>query len=371
MIVFMHFLNFPMLGGFKRNGRSIMNYTIVKKLPSLEEVIHSTPLSSEGYRKIIFDRQEVKNILEGCDQRLLIIVGPCSAWPREAVIEYAGRLLDLNKKVKHALKLIMRVYIQKPRTTKGWVGPVNQPDPFSNPDIETGVKYTRDMMVRIVEMGLPIADEALFTHNAKGFLELLTWVAIGARSAEDQEHRIFASAINCAVGMKNPTHGSLAVAINSVIAAQHTHTAVFDGYEVQTHGNPHTHLVLRGSNHAPNYSKEHLEAVKRYMEVHQVINPAVIIDASHDNCLVNGKKDHRLQPSIIKDVMKSLQQRSDLKALVKGFMIESYLKDGSQKIVGIDPEDVDRDGLSITDPCLGWEQTEDLLMELATMVKQR
>src|SRR5580658_9503536 len=205
-----------------------MSYTIIKKLPTAEKIIQAIPLSIEGHQKILKDRKEVNHILEGKDDRLLMIIGPCSAWPNEAVLEYAQRLVQLNKKLEHALKIVMRVYIQKPRTTKGWTGPVNQPNPCAHPDIEAGVKYTRDMMIKVIEMGLPIADEALFTHNAKGFLELLTWVAIGARSTEDQEHRLFASAINCAVGMKNPTHGSLSVAVNSVIAAQHPHIAVLN-----------------------------------------------------------------------------------------------------------------------------------------------
>ena len=347
-----------------------MSYTTIKKLPSAEEIIQSIPLSMKGHTKILQDRQEVNHILEGKDKRLLMIVGPCSAWPHEAVLEYARRLVSLDKKLKHALKLVMRVYIQKPRTTKGWTGPVNQPDPFSSPDIEAGVKYTRKMMVDVIEMGLPIADEALFTHNAKGFLELLTWVAIGARSSEDQEHRIFASAINCAVGMKNPTHGLLSIAVNSVVAAQHPHVAVLDGYEVQTHGNSHAHVVLRGSNHAPNYSNEHLLEIKKHMDAHHVINPSVIIDTSHDNCLMNGKKDPSLQSQIIFDVLKNIENQQNLKNLVKGFMVESYLKEGCQKIDEHHPENTDLGGLSITDPCLGWDETEEMLLHLAKIIKQ-
>ncbi|HVV68249.1 MAG TPA: 3-deoxy-7-phosphoheptulonate synthase [Gammaproteobacteria bacterium] len=342
-----------------------MNYTIIKKLPPVEEMLQSIPLSDAGYKQIQRDREEIKDILAGKDDRLLIIVGPCSAWPKEAVLEYAAKLLKLNRQVKHALKLIMRVYIQKPRTTKGWTGPVNQPDPFAYPDIEAGVRYTREMMVKVIEMGLPIADEALFTHNARGFLELLSWVAIGARSAEDQEHRIFASAIDCAVGLKNPTHGSLAVGVNSVVAAQHPHVAVFDGYEVQTNGNCYAHLVLRGSDNQPNYSIPHLTEVKRHMDAHQIKNPAVIIDASHDNCLRNGKKDYSLQPAVINEVLDSLSQHPELRKLVKGFMIESFLKAGNQKVDGQDPTHIDINGLSITDPCLGWEQTEKMLQDLA------
>lgn len=344
-----------------------MNYTIIKKLPLADDIIREFPLSEMAYERIDRDKKEIQAILEGRDKRLLIIVGPCSAWPKKAVLQYAERLLALNEKVKHALKLVMRVYIQKPRTTKGWTGPVNQPDVFSYPDIEAGVRYTRDMMVKVIEMGLPIADEALFTHNAKGFLELLSWVAIGARSAEDQEHRIFASALDCAVGMKNPTHGSLAIGVNSIVAAQHPHVAVFDGDEVQTHGNRHAHLVLRGSNHSPNYSIAHLQDVASHMKNHQILNPSVIIDASHDNCLVNGKKDYRLQPSIILSILEQLRNHPDLRELVKGFMIESFLKEGNQSVDVDNPGKIDLDGLSITDPCLGWDETEDFLLQLANM----
>ncbi|NNM58497.1 MAG: 3-deoxy-7-phosphoheptulonate synthase [Legionellales bacterium] len=347
-----------------------MSYTIIKKLPPTEEIIQAFPLSPAGHEQIAQDRQEIKAILDGTDKRLLMVVGPCSAWPKEAVLEYAERLVKLNAKVSHALKLVMRVYIQKPRTTKGWTGPINQPDVFLPPDIEAGIRYTRDMMVKVIEMGLPIADEALFTHNAKGFLELLSWIAIGARSAEDQEHRIFASALDCAVGLKNPTHGSLAIAVNSIVAAQYPHVAVFDGDEVQTHGNPYAHLVLRGSNHAQNYSIEHLEEAQRYMENHKIKNPSVIIDASHDNCLVNGKKDYHLQPAIVLEVIESLRSRPDLKPLVKGFMVESFIKDGNQSVHIDKPEAIDLDGVSITDPCLNWESTEAFLLELAKDHKQ-
>ena len=230
-----------------------MNLTTIKKLPPIEEFLQKLPLSESGFAKIAKDTEEVKNILEGKDKRMLVIIGPCSAWPREAVLEYARRMKELEPKVKDNLKIVMRTYIQKPRTTKGWTGPINQPDPCLPADIEAGMKYCREMMIKIIELGLPIADEALFTHGARGFLELLSWVAIGARSTEDQEHRIFASAVDCAVGMKNPTSGSLEIAVNSLIAAQHPHVAVFDGTEVETHGNKYAHLVLRGGEKEPNY----------------------------------------------------------------------------------------------------------------------
>lgn len=342
-----------------------MSYTVIKKLPSIESVIAAFPLSSAAEERIAQDRQEIKSILEGTDKRLLIVVGPCSAWPQNAVLHYAKKLAVLKEKVKKTLKIVMRVYIQKPRTTKGWLGPINQPNLFADPDIESGMHYTREMMVKVVEMGLPIADEALFTHNAKGFLELLSWVAIGARSSEDQEHRIFASSLDCAVGLKNPTHGSLKVGVNSVFAAQHPHVAVFDHHEIQTHGNSYAHLVLRGSNHAPNYSVAHLKEIQEYMQMHAIQNPSVMIDVSHDNCVVNGKKDHRLQPKTVLEVIQALKDNPGLKSLVKGFMIESFIKEGNQTVNPEKPDHIDLGGLSITDPCLGFEETEDLLLHLA------
>lgn len=345
-----------------------MNYIRIKKLPTIEEIIQLYPLSDAGHEKIMHDRREIKNILEGRDNRLLMIIGPCSAWPKDAVLEYAKRLIEVNEEVKHSLKIVMRMYIQKPRTTKGWTGPINQPDPYAEPDIEAGIHYVRDMMVKIVEMGLPIADECLFTHNARGFSELVSWFAIGARSSEDHEHRIFASAANCPVGMKNPTHGSIAIGINGVVAAQHSHTATIDRYAVQTCGNPHAHLVLRGCNQAPNYSLKYMEEVKNHMTAHQVKNPAVVIDVSHDNCLIDGKKNHRLQPAIIFEVMQYLKNRPDLRKLMKGFMVESYLKEGNQKLEAYNASTIDLNGLSVTDPCLDWEQTKALLLTLASEV---
>lgn len=344
-----------------------MAYDVVNKLPSADEIIEKIPLSEAGYKMVADNIRQIEDILAGRDERFIIIVGPCSAWPSPAVLEYAKRLLALNERVRHALKIVMRLYIQKPRTIKGWTGPVNQPDPLKEPNIEQGIIYSRSLMVKVIEMGLPIADESLFTHNARGFQELLSWVAIGARSSEDQEHRIFASSLDCPVGMKNPTHGSLKIGVNGVIAAQHPHTVAFDGYEVRTHGNPYVHLVLRGGNEQPNYSIEHIEEVSKHFVAGKVKNPSIIIDVSHDNCLVNGKKDYKSQPDIIKKVMDSLDERPDLKPLVKGFMLESFIKEGNQNAET--SKQLDMDGLSITDPCLGWESTERLLLDLAKRVK--
>lgn len=342
-----------------------MNFTIIKKLPHVSDIIQSHPLSDAAYEKVARDIREVKDILAGRDTRMLMIVGPCSAWPYEATLEFARRLVELEESVRDALKIVMRTYIQKPRTTKGWTGPVNHPDPFTEPDIGEGITYARSLMVRIIEMGLPIADEAVFTQNAKGFIELLSWLAIGARSSEDQEHRIFASAVGCPVGMKNSTSGSIELGVNSVVAAQHGHIAVFDGHQVETHGNPFAHLVLRGGLDRPNYFLDDLLLAQKLLTDARVKHPAVVVDASHDNCRVNGVKDARRQIDVVHDVLETLTVHPELRSTVKGFMIESFLKGGAQKVESLSSETIDRDGLSITDPCLSWEETEALLADLA------
>ncbi|TXI93783.1 MAG: 3-deoxy-7-phosphoheptulonate synthase [Neisseriales bacterium] len=344
-----------------------MAYQTIKKVPTSEEIISKIPLTENGYKNIERHKEEIEAILSGEDSRLLMIVGPCSAWPSEAVLDYANRLQQISEEVKDQIKIIMRVYIQKPRTVKGWTGPINQPDPLAEPDIEAGIWYCRKLMTQVVELGLPIADECLFTHNARGFQELLSWVAIGARSTEDQEHRIFASSLDCPVGMKNPTHGSLKIAVNSIVAAQHSHYAVFDGYEVKTAGNKYAHLVLRGSNDKPNYSVEHIDEVAGHFAKGGVVNPAIIVDVSHDNCLINGVKDHNAQAIIVKNVIDSLGDKPELKKLVKGFMLESFIKEGRQNAESGDP--IDLGGLSITDPCLSWDTTKDLLLSVASKLR--
>lgn len=340
-----------------------MAYEIIKKVPTSDEIIQKIPLSENAYASIEQHHREIENILNGSDKRLLMIVGPCSAWPDTAVIEYAKLLAELSKQVEHSLKIVMRVYIQKPRTVKGWTGPINQPDPLAEPDIEAGIWYCRKLMTQVVEMGLPIADECLFTHNARGFQELLSWVAIGARSTEDQEHRIFASSLDCPVGMKNPTHGSLKIAVNSILAAQHPHYIVFDGYEVKTAGNKYAHLVLRGGNDKTNYGVEDIAEVAELFEKNKVVNPAIIVDVSHDNCVVNGVKDHNSQAYIVLKVVDDLAAHPTLKPLVKGFMLESFMLEGRQNAES--GQDINLNGLSITDPCLGWDRTKELLLALA------
>jgi 3-deoxy-7-phosphoheptulonate synthase len=343
----------------------------VKKLPTAAELIQRHPLSELARQRVQDDRDEIRAILDGRDERLLMVVGPCSAWPDEAVLRYAERLKALEPLVSDQLKLVLRAYVQKPRTSRGWTGPINQPDPFGNPDIEAGMDYCRRMMVRIVEMGLPIADEALFTHNSQGFLELLSWVAIGARSSEDPEHRIWASAFDAPVGLKNPTSGCIGVGTNSVLAAQSPHTAVFDGYQVETGGNPYAHLVLRGGVEGPNYHLNDLYLALRCLRDREVRNPAVIIDASHDNSRIDGKKDPIAQEDVVREVLANLRVRQDLRGFVRGFLVESFLKAGNQSIEACTAETVDRDGLSITDPCLSWDRTEALVLDVAQELRTR
>src|SRR3989344_3792312 len=342
-----------------------LNYKIIRKLPPIDEIIERFPLSKEAQAQIDKDRKEVHDIIAGRDERLLLIVGPCSAWPSEAVIEYAERLKKLSDEVKKKIKIVMRVYIQKPRTIKGWLGPVNQPDPYKVPDIAEGAAYCREMMVKVVELGVPIADEAVFTHNARGFAELLSWMAIGARSVEDQEHRIFASGSFCAVRMKNGTTGSIDVAVNGIVAAQHRHHAVWDGYQVETKGNPYAHLVLRGGREGPNYGVEHIEEAAKLFAKHRVRHPAIIIDASHDNSKLKGVKEPQQQVMVVKEVLALMTINPAIRKLVKGFMVESFLKEGGQKVEGKSMKSIELGGLSVTDPCMGWETTEKLIREMS------
>lgn len=342
-----------------------MNYTVKQPLITFSELIRAYPLSEFLSHQIHCHRTEIKNILTGLDSRLLMIIGPCSAWPNEAVMCFAENLKKLSEKIKHKIKIVMRVYTQKPRTTIGWAGPITQPDPFSPPDINAGLIYARKMMLEIAKMDLSVADEALTLDNADGFLELLSWVAIGARSAENQTYRIFSSRLHCPVGLKNPTHGSLEVAVNSVIAAQHAHTTSLHGVEIQTHGNPYAHLVLRGSSDGPNYSETHLYLVKQLFEQHRVAYPAIIIDASHENCVVENKKEPRLQEKVIFETLNLMKKNGVYRKLIKGFMVESFLKTGNQLLSHHTKNTVDYAGLSVTDPCLGWDESEALLLELA------
>lgn len=338
----------------------------IKKTKRLEpeKIIGKYPLATKLKHQIKQHRREIGDILTGRDERLLVIAGPCSAWPREPVLDYAERLKKLSDQVSDRLKPVMRVYSQKPRTTTGWLGPITQPDPFAKPDIEAGMEYVRSLQLAVNELGLPVADELLFTHKIDWVGDLLSWAAIGARSSEDQEHRVFASGLDLPIGLKNPTSGDLTVGVNAVLAAQHPQVYYADQYQVETDGNPLSHLVLRGGVAGANYYRRHLDKVSRLMEEKGIVNPSVIMDASHDNSKYRGRKDPRRQPAVVKKVLEQRRSDDKLQQMIKGVALESFLKTGAQKVSELDSSRVDYSGLSITDPCLGWEETEELIYQV-------
>lgn len=338
-----------------------MSFKLIRKLPGLDELSARYPLSQQARDMIAIHRCEVQDILSGKDNRLIIIIGPCSAWPSNAVLDFAQRLKAINNQLKSQLKLVLRVYIQKPRTKLGWLGPITQPDPLLEANISKGLWYARDLMVNIAEMGLPIADEALFNPVNRYFAELLSWVAVGARSSENQEHRIRASAMDCPVGIKNPTSGSIRIGVNGVAVAQQPHQIIYGDYEALSSGNPYAHLVLRGGNGKSNISLQHLQKAHDYLISNKIVNPAIIVDASHENNIINGIKDPLDQPYNAFNVLEEIKHHPHLIKLLKGFMFESFIKYGNQSITN----NMDMGGLSITDACLSWEQTKTMLFDLA------
>ncbi len=340
-----------------------MNYIKIKELISIEDINNLLPLSNVDNQKIIKHRQEIKNILSGNDNRLILIIGPCSAWPNSAVLEYAKRLANISSQVADKIKIIMRVYHHKPRTTIGWPGALMQPDPYKDVDINQGIKYSREMMLEVIKLGLPIASEVLNINLHNYFTDLLSWVAIGARSSENQEHRVFASCLDIPTGLKNPTHGIIEIAVNSIITAQHQHSMVFDNYQLKTLGNPFAHLVLRGGNKKPNFYNEDLTLVNELFIKNKLQNPSVIIDVNHDNSMCNNIQNHAMQQQNIFTILENIRGHSNLQKIVKGFMVESFLEDGNQPINNF--EEINLNGLSLTDPCIGWEKTEKLILDLA------
>lgn len=347
-----------------------MSYHIQKTLPTAAEVIRQLPLPDEIAHQVGRDRAEICDILSGKDPRKLLIIGPCSAWPSESVVEYAKALKPIADQVSDQLKVVMRVYLQKPRTKLGWLGALNQPDPYSPPDMETGIMLCREMMLRVLQAGLPVADEAVFTHNDGYFVDLLSWIAIGARSTEDQEHRIFSSMIPHPVGLKNPTSGNIRVAVNSVLVAQHENVFALHGNQVKTSGNPYAHLVLRGGRRESNYHLERLQKATKLLQDNGAKNPAIIIDTSHENSInKDGQKDPLRQPDVAFEVLESLNQDPEVAKVVKGFMVESFIHDGKQNLSDFDDADQLKAGVSVTDGCLGMEKTKDFILELAEKLK--
>ncbi len=342
-----------------------MSFEYIQKLPTPEEIRSEFPLGKELTELKRKRDAMITDVFTGKSDKFLVIVGPCSADNEDAVCDYVSRLGRLNEKVSEKLILIPRIYTNKPRTTgDGYKGITSQPDPEGKTDFRAGLVAMRHMQIKAIEeSGLTAADEMLYPENWGYVADILSYVAIGARSVEDQEHRMTASGFDVPAGMKNPTSGTLSVMLNSVYAAQQPHTFVYRGYEVKTNGNPLSHCVLRGSSNKhgqslPNYHYEDLSLLLKLYEQREIINPAAIIDANHNN----SGKQFKEQIRIVKEVLHSRNYNPDIKNLVKGVMIESYIEEGCQKI----GEGVY--GKSITDPCLGWDDTERLLLEIAETV---
>lgn len=339
-----------------------MGFDFLQKLPTPDEIREQFPVPVDLVKIKQKRDEEIKKVITGESDKFLVIIGPCSADNEDAVCDYISRLAKINDKVSDKLILIPRIYTNKPRTTgEGYKGIVHQPDPEKKPDFLQGLIAMRKMHIRaIAESGLTAADEMLYPENWRYVSDILSYVAIGARSVEDQQHRLTVSGFDIPAGMKNPTSGDLTVMLNSVYAAQHSHSFIYRGWEVKTDGNPLAHTILRGSvnKYGRSYPNYHYEDLDRLIEVYQemdVVNPAIIIDANHNNS--NKKFDQ--QPRIVNEVLHSRKLNSDIRTYVKGVMIESYIEEGCQKIgEGIY-------GKSITDPCLGWEASEKLIYEIA------
>ena len=330
----------------------------------LPEVLKSQYPLSEEIKQIKADRdREIRDIFTGKSDKFVVLVGPCSADNEDSVCEYVNRLKEVSDKVSDKLMIIPRVYTNKPRTTgDGYKGMLHQPDPDKAPDLLAGIIAIRKMHIRVMkETGLSSADEMLYPENRSYLDDVLSYEAVGARSVENQQHRLTASGMDIPVGMKNPTSGDLSVMLNSVTAAQHAHHFIYRGCDVETSGNPLAHTILRGGVNKygqtiPNYHYEDLIRLSELYSKWNLENPAVIVDVNHSN---SGKK-YKEQIRIVSEVLHSRNYNPDLKKLVKGVMIESYLVEGRQDIC---PNHVY--GQSITDPCLGWEDTERLIYEIA------
>ena len=339
-----------------------MNMVFERKLEIPMEVKKMYPITDWTSQIIAKKRAEVSAIFQGKDSRIALIIGPCSADNEDSVLDYISRLTKVQEKVKDKIMIIPRIYTNKPRTTgDGYKGLLHQPDPNSKPDVFKGILATRHMHIRAVnETGFVCADEMLYPENHRYLDDLLGYVAVGARSVEDQQHRLTASGIEIPVGMKNPTSGDFAIMMNSIQAGQHKHTFIYRGWEVHSQGNDMCHAILRGStdswgkNH-PNYHYEDLLRLCDSYDERNLQNPALIVDTNH----ANSNKNPFEQARIVRDVLSSCKANERIKKLFKGFMIESYIEDGSQKI----GEGVY--GKSITDPCLGWEKSEKLIFEIA------
>ena len=340
-----------------------MNY--FKKLPDPEVLKQEYPMTPDLVELKRERDREIRDVFTGASDKFLVIIGPCSADREDAVCDYVERLSKVNEKVKDKVIIIPRIYTNKPRTTgEGYKGMLHQPDPNKEPDLYSGIASIRKMHINAITVGgMTCADEMLYPENYRYLSDLLAYVAVGARSVENQEHRLTSSGIAVPVGMKNPTSGDISVMLNSILAAQRSHTFIYRGWEVETTGNPLTHAIMRGyvNKHGeaiPNYHFEDLENLYNAYAAKGLENIALIVDANHSN----SAKKYDQQPRICKDVLYTCRHNSHIKDMVKGFMIESYLENGSQKI----GEHIY--GKSITDPCIGWKETEKLVLDIADLI---
>ncbi len=341
-----------------------MNMNFKRKLIIPQEIKEMYPISEAGALAKAANDAQIADIFTGKSDKLLLVIGPCSADREDAVIDYITRLRELQERVKDKIVMVPRIYTNKPRTTgEGYKGMLHQPDPNAHSDMLKGLISIRKLHMRAInETGFSCADEMLYPENHKYLSDLLSYVAVGARSVENQQHRLTASGLDIPVGMKNPTGGNLSVMMNALKAAQSPHTFIYRNWEVESQGNPLAHAILRGyvdsrGNTHPNYHYEDLEQLCDLYAKSGLANPAVIVDTNHSN---SGKK-YLEQIRIAKEVLHSTRHNPDIFRLVKGLMIESYIEDGNQKA---------GDGVygrSITDPCLGWEKTRELVLDLADL----
>ena len=344
---------------------NMMNMDFKRKLPIPMETKEMYPLSDELSDVVEKRTAALKAIFEGESDKMALIIGPCSADNEDSVLDYVSRLARVQEQVADKLLIVPRVYTHKARTTSvGYKGLVHQPDPNAQPDLFKGIIVMREMHMRVVEeTGFVCADELLYPEHYKYVDDLLGYVAVGARSVENQQHRLTASAVGCPVGMKNPTSGDLTVMMNAIAAAQRQHDFIYGGWEGRSAGNPHAHAILRGYVNRqgvthPNYHYETLQYLASLFAKWSPQNPAVIVDCNHSN---SGKNPFE-QPRIMKEVLLSCRNNESIRRLVKGFMVESYIEDGNQPVGG------GVYGKSITDACLGWEKTERMIYEIAEML---
>ena len=343
-----------------------MNMHFYRKLPIPQEVKAEYPITPELSARRDAHVNALKSVFEGKSDRFILVIGPCSADREDAVLDYIYRLRKVQDKVADKILIVPRIYTNKPRTTgDGYKGMLHQPDPNAEPDLLKGIVAIRKLHLRaLAETEFGCADEMLYPENHRYLSDILTYVAVGARSVEDQQHRLTASGLDIPVGMKNPTAGDLSVMMNSITAAQHSHMFLYRGWEVKSMGNPYAHAILRGYVDAfgRSHANYHYEDLTELYEIYQksgLQNPAVIVDTNHAN---SGKK-YLEQTRIAKEILHSCRHSSDIKSIVKGLMIESYIEDGNQKI---GPDEIY--GKSITDPCLGWEKTERLILDMADIL---